>query len=173
MNSLLNRETIIPTKEEDNRLIAAAQSGDIEARNELIMRHMPFIIKFAQGQVKERRFVKRDDLAHVCVLAMIHAIRKYDFIKAKGKFITYAARWMRSYITVALDKYSMYRLPIGTLQNNDRGNNSASTRRAVEHYSEMTGWSDTYNPISNQLSPVEQAIFNEEYNDARRNQKAL
>jgi RNA polymerase sigma factor (sigma-70 family) len=169
VNSLLNRETTIPTKEEDNRLIAAAQNGDIESRNELIMRHLPFIIKFAQGQVKERRFIKRDDLAHVCVLAMIHAIRKYDFVKAKGRFITYAARWMRSYITVALDQYSLYRLPLGTLQNS----NSPETRRAIEYYSEMTGWSDTYNPVSNQLSPLEQAIFNEEYYDTRRNQKAL
>lgn len=162
MNSLLNRETSIPTDEDDKQLIIAAQSGSIESRNELIMRHMPFILRFAQGQVKNRRFVKRDDLAHVCVLGMIHAIRKYDFSKAKGKFITYAAWWMRSYISAALDKYSLYRLPNGTLQNNERGKNSAKTRLAIANYQEMTGWSDTYNPVSKQLSPVDQAIFNEE-----------
>jgi len=163
MTSLLHRMAEIPTKEEDDLLISKAQSGDLDARNELIKRHLPFIIKMATGQRKDYRYVTVDDLAHVCVLGMIHAIRKYDASKAKGRFITYASKWMITYIQTALDRYSMYRCPNGSKYHYNKGRGLPHFKAAVEGFKEMTvGLGEGSNLYSRELTPLDQAIFNEE-----------
>lgn len=74
-----------------------AQSGDIAARDELVMRNMRFVLKTAK-QVARRHHYKRgdhrvefSDLVQEGVIALMRAVQMFD-PSHDVRFITYAAR---------------------------------------------------------------------------------
>lgn len=164
--SLLRIPVQIPTHEEDLKLISRAQAGSIDARNELIMRHMPAIIQFAGLRHKihgSPRHIEVEDLIHVGVFGMIHAIRKYDISKAHGRFIVYARYWLRSYMTKAVNTNRLWYVPESTRFAYEHGKlHNPATQRAVMYFNYMGKLKDSTRAVDNKLSPEEEAIFNEE-----------
>jgi len=172
--SLLRNKVDIPTHEEDLKLLKNAKKGNIKARNELIVRHLPAMIQFASGHYKARNrptHLELEDLIHVCVFGMVHAIRKFDQEKTRGRFIQYARHWMRNYIDKAIEEYKLYRIPVSTKFAYSRGKLcKKSTKLAIDHYREMVSIPEDQRVYDNRLSPEEEAIFNEEC-DLVRNQR--
>lgn len=86
------------SEEENRRLIALAQTGDLEARNAIILGNWRFVVAIA------KRYNKRapmDDLVAEGNLGLFTAIRKFDLSK-DVKFGTYAYWWIRNHITKML-----------------------------------------------------------------------
>jgi len=69
---------------------------DIEARNGLILCHMPMCIRFATRHSKGNI----DDLVQEAVLGVCEACDRYD--PAKGRFSTYVYWWIRKYVYMHL-----------------------------------------------------------------------
>jgi RNA polymerase sigma factor (sigma-70 family) len=164
--SLLRVPVKTPTHEEDLELIVMAQGGSMSARNELIMRHMPAVIKFAGLRYKiygSPSHVEVEDLIHVGVFGMIHAIRKYDVRKSRGRFIVYARYWLRNYMNKAVNTYRLYYLPETTRFAYAHGTlHNPVTQRAVENFQHMGYIENDTLALDSRLSPAEEAIFNEE-----------
>ena len=169
-DSLLRIPVQIPTHEEDLELISIAKTGDIAARNELIVRHLPAIIQFAGGFYKDHGsplHVEVEDLIHVGVFGVIHAIKKYDRVKARGRFICYARFWMRNYMGKALNTYRMYFIPETTRFAYSRGTlDNPATKRAIEHFRDIGSLENGSQVMDNRLSPEEEAIMREEIDRA-------
>jgi hypothetical protein len=164
VKSLLYQDVHTPTPEEDRSLLASAQAGSVDSRNELIRRHIPFILNYCR---KQRRcaYMTRDDMAHECVLATMRAIDKYDAAKANGRFMAYARQWMRDWLAKARNCYALWNVPLSTRFLYDSGQLNTSgkekTRRAIESFRPLERWDGKYEPVGRELGPVECAIINE------------
>jgi len=169
--SLLRYPVDIPTHEEDLQLIAKAQTGRtkskrLAARNELIIRHMPAIIVYAGVHHRAHgspRHVEVEDLVHVGVFGVVHAIRKFNKSKTVGRFISYARYWMRNYMNKAINEYRMYTIPLTTRFAYSHGTlDNPETKRAIEHFRDVVFLSEDAKIYDKQLSPEDEAIFREE-----------
>lgn len=108
----------VPTEDETQKLLARARGGDVSARNEIVERTMPFILMYARRNSAYRGCgwkLSEDDLVQAGALGMMHAIKKYDPAKAKGRFITYSALWLRAYMNVAIRDATMLKIPDSTM----------------------------------------------------------
>lgn len=149
----------IPTPDEDQRLIQAAQSGNVDARNELISRHMPFIIRTARTYCRRSAGIEVDDLVQACVLAMIRAIHKYDTDKANGRFVWYASHWLRRFMDDAIQDSQGVRVPLSTAYAHRRGEVSSGTSRAIERFRGVSQLPDGYDAaVPRSENAVEQRL---------------
>ena len=90
------REYNFLTRKEEQELVKSfQQSGDIKARDKLIMSHMPLVIKIANRY--KHHNVDLEDLISESTFGLIRAAEKFDLSK-DFRFCTYAAWWIRSYI---------------------------------------------------------------------------
>lgn len=169
--SLLRYQVDIPTHEEDLYLIATAQTAKrkktrLAARNELIVRHMPAIINYAGCFYRTHNsplHVEVEDLVHVGVFGVAHAIQKFNRHKTVGRFISYARYWMRSYMHKAVNEYRMYTIPLSTRFAYERGKCvKPETIEAVKHFRDITFYNENTKIYDKQLSPIDEAIFREE-----------
>lgn len=105
--NLLNRE-------QEHDLIKAAQSGNIDARNELVQRNLrlaSWVAKKYQFLVENNRVVSFEDLLQEADSALFKAIEKFD-LSQNTKFSTYAYQWIRQGIGRFLHEHSReIRLP--------------------------------------------------------------
>ena len=170
-DSLLRQPANIPTHEEDIKLIELAQGGDIEARNELIVRHLPITIKIANKYYAVHRrppHVESEDMVQEAVFGIIRAIEKYDTKKAKGRFISYAKHWIRHFVGLAIHDSRMYKVPRTTLFLYKKGRvRTPDVRRAIKHFQNMSLVAEDIRTFDKGLWPEEEAIFNEEIERAR------
>ena len=171
-DSLLRRSVKVPTAEEDIELLEIAQQGDISARNELIVRHLPIMMKMAnENYVRHGRpmHVEVEDLIHVAVFGMIRAINKYDKNKARGRFIAYAKYWIRHFINVAINDYRMYRIPLSTKYAYKTGRSAdPDTQRAIDNFRHIGYMQSGDGVLDDRSSPEEEAIINEEFERVKR-----
>jgi DNA-directed RNA polymerase specialized sigma subunit len=140
MRTLLRLAVEPLTTDEERELIAAAQDGDLQARNRIIMRHIPAMVTVAKEYRHKRGYpcyVETDDLVHVCVMGVIHAIRKFNPAKTTGTFLSYSRFWMRSYLNNAMLEYGLWHVPRSVTREYNRGKLTPATRLAVERYHEM------------------------------------
>lgn len=145
--SLVLRPVSIPTFEEDVQLIQKAQQGSVEARNELIERHMPFVVKIAKEHFAFRRpyHLELDDLIQACVFGMDRAISKYDYEKSRGRFIGYAKHWIRHFMDTEIHFTKAYRIPSSVEFAYKKGKvKTKKTRDAVERFQEMVPLAEDY-----------------------------
>lgn len=96
-------------KGREAELAELARSGDSDAFNELVSRNIRLAMMVAY-----RHGGPVDDLTQEAVLGVIHAAGKFD--PAKGRFSTYAMRWIRHYISDFLNKDSTVRIPVNRLK---------------------------------------------------------
>jgi len=137
--NLLLKKVTIHSPEKQRELIAAAQQGDLKARNELIETSMPFVINMAVkiNKVRNPKHLELDDLIQAGVFGLARAIEKFDLSK-KNKFLTYASYWVRNNIDREIHKCKPYRVPLSVAYNCSKGIvKSDLTRASVEHFKEM------------------------------------
>lgn len=89
----------IPTRAEEKYLIIMAQKGDRERREELSIRHTPFVIT----QVKRMGpwGLEYLDLFQEGMIGLDMAIDKFDTEKYNLRFISYAVWWIRQAMMIA------------------------------------------------------------------------
>lgn len=174
-DSLLRQPVQILTHEEDIKLIELAQQGNIEARNELIVRHLPITIKIANKYYASHRrplHVESEDMVQEGVFGVIRAIEKYDTKKAKGRFISYAKHWIRHFVGLAIHDHRMYKVPRSTLYQYNKGLvKTPDVNRAIKHFQNMSLIAEDIRTFDKGLWPEEEAILNEEIELARTKQK--
>jgi RNA polymerase sigma factor (sigma-70 family) len=81
----------------DLELIRAAQQGDVEARNELILKHERFVWKMVREALGSRRQRQAEEYFSAGVEGLIRAIEKFDPKKA-GSLLTYASIAIKSFV---------------------------------------------------------------------------
>ena len=86
----------VPTKEENEKLVLAAQKGDKNALDELIRRNGRLILKLVGHYCHEPS--KKDDYIQEGVLGLMRAVEKFDPEK-DASFSTYAVAWINQKIT--------------------------------------------------------------------------
>lgn len=83
------------TFEEERELLKRAQTGDIEARNELMMHNMRLVKSIAGRYTCSG--LDNDDLISIGSIGLIPAIEKFD-LTSTNKFSTYATYWIKQAI---------------------------------------------------------------------------
>ena len=98
---------IVLTHAEEQEAIVKAQQGDTDARNMLVERHMPFVIKVAR-RVHQRMSSDYavsfdiDDLAQSGAIGFMRGIEKYEF-NLGANLITYAMHWVSHYMSAYIE----------------------------------------------------------------------
>lgn len=77
---------------EESALVDRIQSGDIDARNELVMLNIRLVYKLA-NQFAKYTSMPKDDLISVGTVGLIEAANRFN--PGKSKFSTYATHWIR------------------------------------------------------------------------------
>ncbi len=100
----------IKVTDEERLLIDRIRKGDIEARNQLVMKYYPLVVKLSR-YYKNKGF-NRDDLIQEGVIGLIKASKKFDYHRGV-KFTTYACYWIRQAIQMYVLKNSnIIKVPI-------------------------------------------------------------
>src|SRR5579884_616134 len=94
----------VPTAQEERTLIAAAQAGNSQARDEFLSRNMLLVVNIAckfgnQG-------IEMADLIQVGSLGLMKALDKFD-AGAGTRFSTYATYWVRQAISRYIDEHHL------------------------------------------------------------------
>ena len=103
------RKAEVLSRDEEAKLLFAAQHGNTRARNDLIEAHLPFIRKCAR-QASRPYWMDVDDAVSAGVLGMIRAIEKYKSNKGCG-LLTYSKWWMRAMRHDAIEYGQLFRVP--------------------------------------------------------------
>ena len=114
-DTLYRRNVQLLSQQEERTLLQAAQAGDITARNELVLKNVPFAVKIMNIHYQFRGnpyHVTRDDLMQACMLGLCRAIAKWDPAKTKFRFVTYAASWLRHFMDQAIHQGMLLRTPL-------------------------------------------------------------
>lgn len=99
----------VPTKAEAYELILAAQAGDLDARNNMVMRNMRLVVRVAM--TKRGRGVDLEELIQEGVFGLIRAIEKFDCSTGLA-FITYARPWVFQFVNkYALSNARLIKIP--------------------------------------------------------------
>jgi RNA polymerase sporulation-specific sigma factor len=77
---------------EESALVDRIQSGDVDARNELVMLNIRLVYKLA-NQFAKYTSMPKDDLISVGTVGLIEAANRFN--PGKSKFSTYATHWIR------------------------------------------------------------------------------
>ena len=98
------------TAEEELSLCLAAQSGDVCARDRMIVSNLRLVLRIARQH--QRSSMALEDLIEEGNLGLIHAVSKFD--ASRGfRFSTYAVHWIRQYIERGImDQSRVVRLPV-------------------------------------------------------------
>ena len=97
----VRKNSIPPTAAEELELLAKIKTGDIDARNELIKRHLRFVVSFAKKY--QYKGLPLLDIIQEAAQGMTRAAEKFD--PSQGtKFISYSVWWMRRNILTALNE---------------------------------------------------------------------
>ena len=136
MLSPVRKSWAVPTQDEERDLLLKAHEGDIEARNELVSRNLPFILKAAAKHWGSRKvpWLEQDDFIQAAALGMMHAIKKWSPDRADGRFVGYAKWWVMNYIDKEVHYTQAYRVPVATQRNIDRGIASKEIVAAAERF---------------------------------------
>lgn len=112
LQAIMRRANVlgVPTAEEERELIRRAQDGDDDAREQMIVRNALFVAAIA-GEYAGMG-LPISDLISTGFLRIDDAIMRFD-LDRPGKFITYAARWIRQTIRLDLStKSRLVRIPV-------------------------------------------------------------
>ena len=86
------------TKDEEDILVAKAQAGDIEARNNLLEANLMFGVQFAKQW--EHTGLDIDDLVQAAMIGMVNAVNRHD--SSRGRLTSTALWYMRNSIGEAV-----------------------------------------------------------------------
>lgn len=100
----------VPTRDEEMRLLRAAQNGCETSREQLCIRHTPFVIMIAKKY--RHRGVEMVDLYQCGLMGLNKAIDKFDR-DSKNRLISYAVWWITQAILLEVqERGATIRVPI-------------------------------------------------------------
>jgi RNA polymerase primary sigma factor len=114
INGLLTkaRRLGIPKKQEERDMVALAQAGDTHAREQLLIRHSPFVVTVVKKY--RNRGVECTDLFNLGMIGLDTAITKFDMEKYPHRLISYGVWWSRQEMIRSIqDSARTVRLPAG------------------------------------------------------------
>lgn len=101
----------VPTFEEEQELFKRIRNGDIEARNEIIVRNLRFVVSIARQFINANETLPFSDLIQEGNLGLIEAVNNFDYTLGY-RFNTYSAYWIKSYIIMGIvNKSRIIRIP--------------------------------------------------------------
>ena len=101
----------VPTFEEEQELFKRIRNGDIEARNEIIVRNLRFVASIARQFINANETLPFPDLIQEGNLGLIEAVNNFDYTLGY-RFNTYSAYWIKSYIIMGIvNKSRIIRIP--------------------------------------------------------------
>ncbi len=111
-------ETDLLTRDEQFHLAARVKQGDIEARNEFVIRNLQLVVSCAKKYyIQGTAF---EDLIQEGCLGLIRASELYDPQTFNTTFSTYAVQWIRSFLQKLLERnFSLIRCPYYKFRNPD------------------------------------------------------
>src|SRR5581483_9370538 len=86
--------------EQDKELAARIAKGDEEARNQLILSNLRWVVKLATRYTRDQ--VSIEDLFQEGIFGLLRAVEKYN--PARGRFSTYATWWIRQTMIRSIDE---------------------------------------------------------------------
>jgi RNA polymerase sigma factor (sigma-70 family) len=99
------------TREEEARLIALGQAGDLEARNRVILGIYDLIWKYCL-KITSNRVWMAEDYVHVAIATLCEKFDKFELGRGL-RYSTYAMYWVDQTVKMHLMKYSrLIRVPI-------------------------------------------------------------
>ena len=99
----------VPTAEEEYELCKKSSEGDINARNELVVKNLKLVVSIAKYYSKDRNEFL--DLIQEGNLGLITATEKFDY-KLGFRFSTYATWWIKQAITRYKSNNDLIRIPV-------------------------------------------------------------
>lgn len=93
----------IETKAQERDLIHQAQSGDRNARDKLLLSHVPFVIRWVERLVGENHPMFAD-LVQEGILGDMTGIERYNLDKYVVRYSTYGYWWIRDALNVYLNR---------------------------------------------------------------------
>lgn len=101
----------VPSEDEEKELFKRIESGDKEARTEIIERNLRFVVKIARQFIKANETLPISDLIEEGNLGLIEAVDNFDYTLGY-RFNTYSAHWIKSYIIMGIvNKSRIIRIP--------------------------------------------------------------
>lgn len=101
----------VPSEDEEKELFKRIESGDKEARNEIIERNLRFVVRIARQFIKANETLPITDLIEEGNLGLIEAVDNFDYTLGY-RFNTYSAYWIKSYIIMGIvNKSRIIRIP--------------------------------------------------------------
>lgn len=114
-----------PLKKEDSyrELLDRAQSGEAEAREQLISRYTPFVLRVLSQKTGRFYRLGEDDEVSIGLIALNEAINSFD-PKKSSNFLTYAETTIKSRLIDFYRKESRFSkvVPISALESEDEEN---------------------------------------------------
>ena len=89
----------VPTDAENLELVRRAQDGDVEAKDEFVLRNMPLVMSVAK---RYAGWVELQGPYQAGVIGLLTAIERYNFEYAgRATVFTYANEWVRNFVSRA------------------------------------------------------------------------
>lgn len=121
----------VPDRLEERRLLALAQDGDQDAREQMIVRNSPFVVTVIKHYVG--RGIEPEDLFQSGLMGADTAVTRFDLSNTKWRFISYAVWWIRQAALAEIQlRGAAIRVPTG------RQAAIAKTRRILATDRDMT-----------------------------------
>ena len=149
----------------DRYLIERAQTGDLQARNDLVLRNHAYAKRCALNAHRTQRhrcgtLLALDDLIQECVIALIRSIDRVCVEQLKGRDLRwYAKLWCRNAIEDAISNVPLIRIPPSTLWHYRHGNMSERGARDVEDCLRRKIGRRPDLAVDQRLGPVDEAIL--------------
>ena len=95
INALLTkaRRLGVPKKQEERDMVARAQAGDADAREQLLIRHSPFVVTVVKKH--RNRGVGCDDLFALGMIGLDTSITRFGLDEYPHRLISYGVWWIR------------------------------------------------------------------------------
>ncbi len=105
------------TLDQEIDLVTDAKQGDINAQNQLLLYHEPFMKRTVAKYARRSSSLDFDDLLMAARYGLLHALTKFEvgkISKVTGKpirFLSYAGNWIRNYIQIEVRDSTLIHVP--------------------------------------------------------------
>ncbi len=136
MDALRSQKRQEDKKAELGYLVAQAQGGDKEAREQLLRDYRPFFLRVASGVSKKYLVLGRDDEASIAMLAFDEAIMSYNS-EAGASFLSFAELVIKRRMVDFFRRRSRRQseIPISSLENDEQDDNVVQRIESKEAFS--------------------------------------
>lgn len=111
---IIGRYTV-PTAQEERELLIRAHQGDMGARNELVVRNLRLVFKFAVRHFSRSRLtVSFADIIQAGNLGLIDAVDDFDPTRFATRFSTYAEHHIKKHFFRLMQQDQTVRIPTDT-----------------------------------------------------------